>query len=274
MQRDLVAEVRAEYAVSERRACRLLQCGRSTYRYLKRREPDSQLMSQILRVANTHLHWGCQKVYDWLRAQGYGWNHKRVHRVYCALKLNLRIRPRKRLPKRVANPLVTPLQPNECWSMDFMSDALANGRRFRTLNIIDDYNREALAIEVDTSLPAQRVTRVLDTVAATRGYPHRIRIDNGPEFISSTLADWAKQRHVTLQFTQPGCPAQNAYIERFNRTFRQEVLDGYLFNLLSEVKSVVASWRSTYNSIRPHEALGGLSPLAFAARPLLLIGTN
>lgn len=274
VQCELVDEVCAEHGLSERRACRLLGVSRSVYRYVEKREPDSILVSKLLEGANAQPCWGCRKLYDWLRSQGYKWNYKRVHRVYCAMKLNLRIQPRKRLPKRTATPLTQPPAPNSCWSMDFMSDALLNGRRFRTLNVIDDFNREALAIEVDTSLPALRVTRVLDTIAAQRGYPQRIRVDNGPEFISTTLATWAQQHSVVLQFIQPGRPAQNAFIERFNRTFRQEVLDSYLFNLLSEVRSIVAHWLTAYNAIRPHEALGGLSPYAFAAQSLLLNGTN
>lgn len=247
--------------------------GRSVKRYQKKRVPETTVMTQVLAVANAHPRWGCRKVYDWLRGQGHRWNHKRVHRVYCALKLNLRIHPRRRLPKRVAKPLSQPPVANECWSMDFMSDALVNGRRFRTLNVIDDFNREALAIEVDTSLPAVRVTRVLDSIAVERGYPTRIRVDNGPEFVSTALADWAQQHAVTLQFTQPGQPAQNAYIERFNRTFRQEVLDSFLFNRLSEVRSLVADWLTTYNTVRPHEALRGQPPRTFASHSLLLNGT-
>jgi putative transposase len=273
MQRELVDVVRSAYRFSERRACRLIGVSRSVYRYHATREADSVIVNTLLPVANAQPRWGCRKLYDWLRSRGHVWNHKRVHRVYCAMKLNLRIQPRKRLPKRTAMPLAQPPQPNTCWSMDFMSDALVNGRRFRTLNVIDDFNREALAIEVDASLPALRVTRVLDTVAASRGYPKRIRVDNGPEFVSATLATWAQQHSVVLQFIQPGRPAQNAFIERFNRTFRQEVLDSYLFYLLSEVRSIVADWLITYNSVRPHEALDGFSPHAFKAQFLLLNGT-
>lgn len=266
--------IQQAYGLSERRACRLVGLSRSVKNYVKKREAEAVVMTQVLAIANAQPRWGCRKVYDWLRQQGHRWNHKRVHRVYCAMKLNLRIQPRKRLPKRVANPLTQPAAPNECWSMDFMSDALVGGRRFRTLNVIDDFNREALAIEVDTSLPAIRVTHILDGIAVTRGYPVRIRVDNGPEFISATLTAWAQQHTVVLQFTQPGQPAQNAYVERFNRTFRHEVLDSYLFNRLSEVRTVVADWLILYNSVRPHEALGGQSPRAFATYSLLLNGTT
>lgn len=144
-----------------------------------------------------------------------------------------------------------------------MSDALLTGRRFRTLNIIDDFNREALAIEVDLSLPALRVARVLDQIAKFRGLPQRIRVDNGPEFISSTLYAWAQKNGVTLQFIQPGCPAQNALIERFNRTYRQEVLDAYWVQSLQQVRNITQQWMLIYNQQRPHDALRGLSPIAF-----------
>lgn len=201
---------------------------------------------------------------DYLKQQNKGWNHKRIRRVYCDLRLNLRIRPRKRLPKRHPKPLGQPSRSNESWSLDFMSDSLSNGRAFRTLNIIDDYNREALWIEVDSSLPAERVVRVLEMLIDWRGHPKQIRTDNGPEFISHKLTEWAKAQQIVLAHIQPGKPAQNAYIERFNRTFREDILDAYLFNSLSEVRKVTEQWLEEYNAIRPHDALQGLSPYQFA----------
>jgi putative transposase len=157
-----------------------------------------------------------------------------------------------------------PEQSNQSWSLDFMSDSLSNGRAFRTLNILDDYNREALWIEVDTSLPAERVIRVLDVLLLWRGTPRQIRMDNGPELISQRLAEWAQEHHVELAHIQPGKPAQNAYIERFNRTFREEVLDAYLFDDLQEVRAITEHWLYEYNTIRPHEALQGLTPKQYA----------
>lgn len=145
-----------------------------------------------------------------------------------------------------------------------MSDVLLSGQRFRTLNLIDDYNREALWIEVDTSLPSHRVVRVLERVAHWRGYPRRIRIDNGPEFISTALMEWGQQHQVLLDFIQPGQPSQNAYTERFNRTYREDILDLYLFQSLKEVRRLTQQWISTYNQDRPHDALGSQSPAAFA----------
>lgn len=181
------------------------------------------------------------------------------------MKLNLRIRRRQRLPKRSPQRLAVPVRANTCWSVDFMHDTLTSGQRFRTLNIIDDFNRAVLAIEIDTSLPALRLIRVLDRVAAWYGYPLRIRVDNGPEFLSTLLVDWAQRHGVQIDYIQPGKPAQNAYIERFNRTYREEVLDMHLFRTLKEVRELTDHWIQRYNQDRPHAALGGLPPHLFAA---------
>jgi putative transposase len=201
---------------------------------------------------------------DYLRNQGHIWNHKRIRRVYRAMALHLKRKPKKRLPARAAQTLVVPLQANQTWSLDFMSDSLSNGRAFRTLNVIDDFNREALWIEVDTSLPAERVVRVLEQLLDCRGKPTQIRMDNGPELISQRLESWAQEKQVDLLHIQPGKPAQNAYIERFNRTFREDVLDAYLFDDLEEVRHITEHWLDDYNTIRPHEALQGLAPCQFA----------
>jgi putative transposase len=254
-----------EHAVSERRACRLVGLSRSIYRYQARRPDDTAIQQQLTALAKQHRRWGFDKMMDWLRGQGYPWNHKRVYRVYCELGLNRRIKPKKRLPTRHPKPLAQPEAANECWSVDFMSDSLTDGCAFRTLNVIDDFNREALWIEVDTSLPARRVIRVLEQLAAERGYPHRIRSDNGPEFIAQALADWVDDRPLAWDFIKPGKPAQNAYIERFNRTYREDVLDAYLFDTLEEVRALTDVWMEDYNAVRPHAALGGVTPFGFAA---------
>jgi putative transposase len=199
-----------------------------------------------------------------LRKAGCQDNHKRVYRVYCELGLNLRRKPKKRLPSRNPHPLAQPEAANQCWSIDFMSDSLVDGRAFRTLNVIDDFNREALSIEIDTSLPAVRVIRVLDQIADWRGYPKQLRSDNGPEFIAAKLEEWAEEHAVLLDFIEPGKPAQNAYIERFNRTFREDVLDAYLFSSLAGARQFTDNWMHEYNSVRPHAALGNLTPLEYA----------
>jgi len=217
----------------------------------------------LVSLADRYPRYGFGKLFRLLRRQGHGWNHKRVYRVYCALKLNLRRKGKKRLPTRKKESLVWPVAANLCWSIDFMSDALIGGKQFRTFNVVDDFNREALAIEIDTSLPAARVVRVLDRISAWRGYPASMRMDNGPELISVTLADWAEQHGVELKFIQPGKPVQNSFVERFNRTYREEVLNFYIFSKLSEVQEITDNWLREYNEERPHEALGNLTPEEF-----------
>ena len=192
------------------------------------------------------------------------WGKTRLWRVYCELKLNLPRRGKRRLPERVRDPLEVPLYPNHTWSADFMSDGLWSGRRFRTFNVIDDFNRESLRIEIDTSLPALRVIKALDELVELRGAPQRLRLDNGPELISQLLRQWAERNDVALVHIQPGKPTQNAYIERFNRSLRTEVLDRYVFTSLNEVRRMTEDWRHRYNHHRPHRSLGGLPPIQYA----------
>lgn len=210
--------------------------------------------------------WGFWKCFDALRFRGYGWNHKRVWRVYCRLRLNLPRRTKKRLPARPRQPMVVISQPNAVWAVDFMSDTLYGGRRFRTLNLLDEGVREVLAIEVDTSLPAERVIRVLEQVTAWRGQPQAIRLDNGPEFLADRFAAWCQARQIALRYIQPGQPNQNAFIERFNRTFRHEVLDAYVFESLDQVREISAQWMQEYNEERPHDALSRVPPATYRAR--------
>ena len=176
------------------------------------------------------------------------WNHKRVRRIYCELELNLRIKPKKRLVREKPEKLAVPEAPNQTWSMDFMSDQLEDGRSFRTLNILDDFNREGLGIEVDVSIPAKRVIRTLDRIIEWRGKPEAIRVDNGPENISGALQTWAFEKKIRLTYIQPGQPQQNAYIERYNRTVRYEWLGQYLFKTIKEVQEYATRWLWTYNN--------------------------
>ena len=205
--------------------------------------------------------WKCRKL---LRRQGKPWNHKRIYRVYCQMKLNHRRRAKRRLPKRLRVPLYVPRLPDTVWSADFMSDALYHGPRFRTFNVIDDFNREGLAIEIDTSLRAARLIRVFERLRAERGLPDILRVDNGPELLSHDFVKWLSSHGVFIQYIQPGKPNQNAFIERFNRTYREEVLNLYLFRTLTEVRDITASWLIEYNEIRPHDSLGGLAPAVYA----------
>jgi putative transposase len=177
--------------------------------------------------------------------------------------VNKRMKKRRRVPARIKEPLFIPEKQNEVWSMDFMHDSLQNGRKFRVLNIMDDYNREALAIEAHLSIGSRLVVQILEEVIREKGMPKVIRVDNGPEFIATALSDWCKERKITLQFIQPGKPTQNGYIERFNRTYRQNVLDAYLFENLHQVRILSEEWMNEYNHTRPHEALNGKSPVQY-----------
>ena len=255
----------AEQQVSQVRACRVAGLSRSGYRYQARKADDAEIQEQLQQLATHHPRWGSRKMCAYLKNQGYVWNHKRIRRVYREMKLNLRVKPKKRLPSRDPRPLQAPEAANVSWCMDFMHDSLANGRPIRTLNILDEFNREALWIEIDSSLPAERLVRVLDNLALWRGYPQQLRIDNGPEMISQKLNAWAREHQVRLAFIQPGKPAQNAFMERFNRTYREEVLDAYLFSTLQELRAITADWLEEYNTIRPHDALDGLPPYQYAS---------
>lgn len=209
---------------------------------------------------------GFWKVNDWLRFQGYPWNHKRIYRVYCEMKLNLPRKSKRRIPDREAQPLEIVNEPNRMWALDFMHDALYNGRKFRLLNVLDEGVRECLAMEVDTSLPASRVVRVLEQLKYTRGLPGQIRMDNGPELISTVLTEWCRDHGIKLVYIQPGKPNQNAFVERFNRTVRDNFLNRWLFESTGQVGEMACEWMNWYNEVRPHDACNGLPPTVYRQR--------
>ena len=260
--------LKTEHELSERRACGAVLISRRVFRYEPKSRDDAALIEVLGRLAKDHPDLGFGKFFGMLRAEGRGWNHKRVHRVYCEMGLNKRRKHKRRLPARNPKPLAVPAQTNQSWSADFMSDALDDGRRFRTFNVIDDHNREALAIEIDLNLGSRRVVRVLDRLAESRGLPKRIRFDNGPEFTSIAVADWAEHNGVELDFIKPGRPTQNGYVERFNRTYRQAILDMYIFESLDQVRELTAKWIDFYNHRRPHDSLGGSPPRSSCQVPL------
>lgn len=231
--------------------------------YQKSPRDDSSLIEALHQLVEKHPTIGFWKCYYRLRRKGYGCNHKRLYRVYTLLRLNVRRKARRRVPQRIKQPLQIPGSINEGWSMDFMCDSLVDGRRFRLLNIIDDYNRESLAIEIDTSLPALRVIRALNQLIETRSKPKLIRVDNGPEFISDRLQQWCDDLGITLQFIQPGKPMQNGFVERNNGSLRKELLDAYLFYSLQEVREMAQEWQHDYNFERPHESLGYVPPVEY-----------
>lgn len=213
---------------------------------------------------------GQDMFYKRIRREGILWNHKRVSRVYRLMGLNKKKRTRKRIPARVKQPLVVPSMPNQTWSMDFMADRLMNGRRFRVLNIIDDYNREILRIEPYFSITSERVISIIDRLIRENKKPLAIRVDNGPEFIAEILNEWCKDKDIDLRFIQPGRPMQNGYIERFNRSYRQDVLDANLFTNLTEVKLLSDEFEEDYNFHRPHESLGDLTPVEYRLKHALI----
>lgn len=252
--------------LSNRKACKLMGISRTTCQYKAKPKDDTALQNALTTLTTKHVAIGYWQCCYRLWNKGYRWNHKRIYRVYTDMKLNIRRRSKRRLPERLKIPLTTPTAANQIWSIDFMSDSLVDGRKFRLLNVIDDFNRESLAIEVDTSLPSLRVIRVLERLIAQRDCPANIRCDNGPEFISHKLEEWCsdERRRISLQFIQPGKPTQNAYIERKNGSMRRELLDAYLFTSLREVRCLSEAWRHDYNTERPHKSLGYHSPHSYA----------
>jgi len=242
--------------------CRCFGISETCFRYQPKLNVENQrIVDWLLRLTQTHKRWGFGLCYLYLRnVKGFRWNHKRIYRIYRELELNLRIKPRKRITRMCPNPLSVPIAMNQVWSMDFMSDALDDGRKIRTFNVMDDYNREGLTIDVDFSLPSERVIRSLEQVIEWRGKPAAIRCDNGPEYISQKLEEWATKHQITLLFIQPGKPNQNAYIERFNRTVRHEWLDMHSFESIKHAQNLATNWLWIYNNERPNMAINGLPP--------------
>ena len=262
LRRELAQTAVSVHKVSIRLSCEAYSISESCYRYsAKLSSENAEIANWLLRLTHNQRNWGFGLCYLHLRnVRGFGWNHKRVYRIYRELELNLRIKPKKRLIREKPQPLAVPSIINETWSMDFMHDQLGDGRHYRLFNIIDDCNREGLAIEVGLSLPAERVVRTLDRLIEWRGKPCRIRCDNGPEYISGTLAKWSVKNNIELLFIQPGNPQQNAYIERYNRTVRYDWLSHYVFDSIDEVQDYATKWLWTYNHERPNMALGGYTP--------------
>lgn len=268
--REMARAATKQKGISIRVACMAFGISESCYRYQPKLSAENEEIADwLLRLTHNQRNWGFGLCFLYLRnVKGFKWNHKRVYRIYRELELNLRIKPRKRLVREKPEPLVVPSQTNECWSMDFMHDQLSDGRTVRLFNVIDDFNREALAIDADFSLPAERVIRSLDQVIEWRGKPAAIRCDNGPEYISKVMVTWAEKHQIQLNYIQPGNPQQNAYIERFNRTVRYDWLGHYLFDTLDELQTFATDWQWLYNNERPNMALGGYTPaqhLAMAA---------
>ena len=259
--RAAVGHLQQTYGMSERRACRLLGAHRRTIRYQRRVSADERRIRERLRaLASERPRWGDRRLQVLLKRELGVINHKRVQRLYRLEGLAIRRRPRKRVARQKRELRSLTWRPGETWAMDFMQDMLANGRRFRTLNVLDTVTRECLAIEVDTSLPGRRVAQVLDQPIAWHGAPKRITLDNGPEFSGLALDAWAYQHSIALDFIAPGKPMQNGYLESFNGKFRDECLNLHWFRSLAEARAIIEEWRESYNTGRPHSGLAGKTP--------------
>lgn len=253
-------QLQVQFAVSERRAARLVGISRSTIRYQYRRQDDPSIRARLQTLAVERPRFGYRRLHVLLRREGHRINHKRVYRLYQAAGLAVRRRTRKRVAgTRVVHPAIGQV-PNANWTLDFVSDALGWGRRIRVLSVLDSCTREALAIEVNTSLPSAAVIRVLEQVIDERGQPGEIVMDNGPELTSRRLDQWAYERGIQLRFIEPGKPVQNAIIESFNGRLRDECLNQHWFTSLADAQQIIEDWRRDYNQVRPHSSLGYRTP--------------
>jgi putative transposase len=262
--RTAVGVLEQRLGMSERRACVLVALARSTCRYQRQAADRGALRERLRVLAHARPRFGYRRLHVLLRREGFGVNHKCVYRLYRQEGLAVRRKRRKRVAGQRAPVVAAPTAVNQRWSMDFMGDSLADGRTFRTLNIVDDFSREALAIVVDTSLPGIRVVRTLDELGETRGLPELIVIDNGPEFAGQALDAWAYRCGVHLHFITPGKPVENAYIESFNGKFRDECLNEHWFLDLDHARQLIEEWRLDYNRVRPHSSLDNATPEEFA----------
>ena len=265
IRRQVVGYVQEALQLSERRACRAVGVSRASIRYKSQRQEPTELVNEIRAVAKERPRFGYRGIYRVLRRRGRQVNHKRVYRLYRNEGLHIRIRRRRRYAASPREGVAKPTRPGQRWSMDFVSDHLANGRRLRVLTVIDEFSRRSPGILVEFSITAERLTRFLDEVATTTGYglPECISIDHGPEFISNALDQWASERGVRLHFIRPGKPVDNAFVESFNGRLRDECLNGHWFTSLQDAKKLVAEWWIDYNEERPHSALGGLTPMEY-----------
>jgi putative transposase len=263
--KPIVARLVEHFHLSERVACNLVGLSRTAYRYQNKTNGDQTLRERLKALAAEHSRYGYLMLHGLLKAEGLVVNKKRTYRIYTEDGLQVRTKKRKKL-QRPRLPMEVPSATNQRWSMDFVSDQLSNGRRFRVLNVVDDYSREMVGQLVSVSISGRRVARFLDELTTQRALPPLIVCDNGPEFTSKAMFFWAKERKTKLGFIQPGKPTQNAFVESLNGKFRNEYLNQHWFRSLDEARREVDQWREHYNQVRPHSSLGYLSPVEFAKR--------
>lgn len=266
--------LKERYGVSERRACHVIRIHRRTQRYQTKRPEQTPLKHRIREIASTRVRYGYQRIHILLRREGWKVNHKRVYRLYREMGLSLRMKvPKRRRSARQRVEREAPGRKNHVWSMDFVSDALYNGQRFRALTVVDAFTRECLAIEVDQGIKGDQVAAVMERLRCERGAPATIRVDNGPEFVSKALDAWAYGHGVTLDFSRPGKPTDNAYIESFNARLRAECLNTNWFLSLADARTKIAAWREEYNQSHPHLSLGFRTPAEYARQLDILAST-
>lgn len=266
VKRDAVAHLKTAHEMSERRACRVLGCDRMTVRYRSRRPDDAALRERLCALARERRRFGYRRLLIFLRREGFMVNHKRLFRIYQEERLMVRKRGGRKRALGTRAPMMVPSRPNDRWSLDFVSDQLASGRRFRILAIFDDCTRECLAAVADISLSGRRVGRELDLLIAVRGRPGTIVSDNGTELTSNAILAWTDESKVGWHYIAPGKPMQNAFVESFNGRLRDEFLNETLFTSLPQARLALEDWRRDYNNVRPHSGIGWLAPAVYAAQ--------
>jgi len=267
--REAVAHACTVHGVSQRRACEVLAVDRSSVRYRSIRPDDAGLREAMRMVASERRRFGYRRIHVMLQRQGIAMNLKKLRRLYREEKLQVRRRGGRKRALGTRRPMVVPERPNERWSLDFVSDAFTDGRRFRILAVVDDFSRECLALIADTSLSGLRVVRELDTIIARRGRPDTIVSDNGTELTSMAVLRWCQETAVDWHYIAPGKPMQNGFVESFNGRLRDELLNETLFSSLAEARAAITDWKEDYNNHRPHSALGNVPPVEFAMKTRL-----
>jgi len=264
VRRQAVAHLSASYEVSQRRACRTIEADRTSMRYRSIRPDDTALRARLRELASQRRRFGYRRLQILLRREGTRVNHKKLRRLYREERLQVRRRGGRKRALGTRAPMAIPQGPNQRWSMDFVSDQLSDGRRFRIMTLVDDFTRECLALVADTSISGLRVTRELDKVIAVRARPAMCVSDNGTELTSMAILAWSQQMRIEWHYIAPGKPTQNAFIESFNGKLRDELLNDTIFASLADARVALANWKTDYNTVRPHSALGNVPPMAFA----------